>query len=103
MPSTHHVILVLHEDGELFEERNDQHQELLVVAFQNFDQQADNVFISHLQLCSGVFSQVQQEVKRDWEKADMKSRAEMAPDQTDTKPRSHLKETICDYHSLKII
>lgn len=107
--STHHVILVLHEDGKFFEERNNQHQELLVIAFQNFDQQANNVFIPHLQLCSGVFSEVQQEVKRDWEKGDMESREEMAPDQTNTKPQalaaSHTYSTkiICNYHSFKII
>ncbi len=65
--STHHVILVLQEDGQFFEEWNHQDQQLLVIPFKNFDQQTNDVFIPHLQLRPRVFSKVQQEVKRHWE------------------------------------
>lgn len=64
--STRHVVLVLQEDGQLFEEGNNKDQQLLVLSLKNFDQQSNNVFIPHLQLCPRVLSQIQQQVKRNW-------------------------------------
>lgn len=62
--TTHHVILILKKDGEFFKERNHQDKQLLIITFKNFDQQANNVFIPHLQFCPRILSKVQQEVKR---------------------------------------
>lgn len=63
LPS-HHVVLVLQEDGEFLEEGDDHQQQLLVLPVKNLYQHVDDVFVPHLQLCACVFSQVEQQTQR---------------------------------------
>lgn len=60
---SHHVVLVLQEDGELLEEGDGHQQQLLVVPLQDLHQRVDDVFVPHLQLGARVFSQVQQQTQ----------------------------------------
>ena len=64
MSCTHHVILVLQEDGQLLQEGDDHQQQLLVLPVQDLHQHVDDVLVPHLQLGAGVFSQVQQQTQR---------------------------------------
>lgn len=61
--NAHHVVLVLQEDGELLEEGDGHQQQLGIFALQDLHQDADDVFVPHLQLCPSVFGQVQQETQ----------------------------------------
>lgn len=61
---SHHVVLVLQEDAELFEEGDHQHQQLLILPLQRLDQQMHNVLVPHLELRACVLRQIQQQVER---------------------------------------
>ena len=63
---SHHVVLVLQEDGELLEEGHCQHQHLLSVALQDLHQHADDVLVPHLELGARVLCQVQQQEQSHW-------------------------------------
>lgn len=70
---TNHVVLVFQENGQFFKEGNHQHQQLLIIAVEKFDQQSNDVFVSHLQFSPRVLSKVEQKIKRDWQKEEQES------------------------------